>query len=126
MSAASSSQCPHDAGSTYVVTPTRGLATLEHPLPLVARDRLVEEPLLRPRVVQVMLDDLVAEQRARDRPALEPLDRVAQRVREALDIGLIRVPLERRSELEALLDAVEPRREQRGEREIRVRVGAGD
>src|SRR5579862_6028022 len=126
MSAASSSQCPHDAGSTYVVMPTTGLATLEHPLPLVRRDDLVEEALLGARVVQVVVDDLVAEERARDRSLLERRGRVAQRVREALDVRFIRVALERGPELEPLLDSVEPGGEQRREREVRVRVGAGD
>src|SRR5580765_3743367 len=62
MSAASSDHAPHFAGSTYVVMPTTGLATLEHPLPLVTRDHLVEQLLLGARVVQVVVDDLVAEQ----------------------------------------------------------------
>src|SRR5258705_11741684 len=87
--------------------PTTGLATLEHPLPLVLRHHLVEQTLLCARVVQVMVDHLVAEQRSSDRPALEPRDRLAHRRREALDVGLVRVPLERRPELEALLDPVE-------------------
>src|SRR5260221_1905295 len=126
MSAASSVQLPHDASSTYVVMPTKGLATFEHPLALVARHGLVEETLLGTRVVQVVVDDLVAEQRACNRAALEPRDRVAQRAREPLDVGLVRVPNERRPELELLLDAVEARGEQRREREIGIRVGAWD
>src|SRR5581483_4253463 len=126
MSAASRLQCPHEACSTYVVTPTTGLATLEHPLALVARHRLIEQTLLVARVVQVVVDDLVAEETARDVPALEPVDRVAQRVRKALDVGLVGVPLERGTELELLLDPVETRTEKRGEREVRVRIGAGD
>src|SRR5712691_7650645 len=104
-------------------TTGRPLATLEHPLPLVTRDDLVEEPLLRACVVQVMVDHLVAEQRSRDRPALEPRDRLARRVREALDVGLVCIALERRPELELLLDAVEAGGEQCAEREIRIRVG---
>src|SRR5207302_2067664 len=51
---------------------------------------------------------------------------VAQRVREALDVGLVRVALERGAELELLLDSVQPRAEQRGEREIRIRVSPGN
>src|SRR5689334_23788722 len=50
ISAASSCQLPHDAGSTYVVIPTTGLATFEHPLPLVGRDHAVEELLLRAQI----------------------------------------------------------------------------
>src|SRR5438552_16205211 len=99
MRAAGSLQAPHAAGSTYVVMPTTGLATLVHPLALVIRHDGIEQPLLRTRVVQVMVDHLVAEQRACDRPALEPVDRFAERVREALDVGgLVRVALERRPE----------------------------
>src|SRR3954471_12538199 len=120
MSAASRFQWPHDAGSMYVVMPTRGLATLEHPLALIGRHDRVEEPLLGASVVQVVIDDLVAEQMARERPVLEPVDRVAERMREALDVGLVRVALERGPELEARLDPVEPRGEQRGECEVRV------
>src|SRR5947209_8068019 len=126
MSAASSDHAPHFAGSTYVVIPTRGLATLEHPLALVARHDLIEQLLLRPRVVEVVVDDLVAEQPACSCSLLELDDRIAQRMRESLRVGFVRIPLERRFELELLLDAVEPRREQRRKREIRVRVGAGD
>src|SRR2546430_16469070 len=96
MSAASSFQWPQDASSTYVVMPTTGLATLEHPLPLVGRHDLVEKPLLRARVVQVVVDNLVAEQRARDSAALEPSDRLAQGAREALNVGFVRVRSEER------------------------------
>src|SRR5689334_24563973 len=103
MSAAGSVQCPHDACSTDVVMPMTGLATLEHPAALVIGHGLVEEPLLRPSVVQVVIDDLVAEDLPRGAAALEPVGRVAQRVREALDVGLVRVPLECRPELELIL-----------------------
>src|SRR5205823_7579772 len=126
MSAAGSFQTPHSAGSTYVVMPTMGLATLEHPLALVVGHDGVEQLLLGARVVHVMVDHLVAEQRARDRPAFEPIDRLAHRVREPLDVGLVRVALERGPELELLLDSVEPGGEQRREREVRIRVGSGD
>src|ERR1700704_521560 len=126
MSAASSFQWPQDAGSTYVVMPTTGLATLEHPLPFVGGHDLVEEPLLRTRVVQIVIDDLVAEQRPRNRPALESRDCLAQRAGKTLDVGLVRVALERRPELELLLDAVQTRSNQRSEREIRIRIGTGN
>src|SRR3954453_18487709 len=106
--------------------PTTGLATLEHPLPLVLRYDLVEQTLLGARVVQVVVDHLVAEQRTCHSPALEPRDRLAHRRRKALDIGLVRVPLEGRPQLELLLDPVEARCKQRAEREIRIRVGARD
>src|SRR5712672_3563019 len=123
MSAASSFQWPQDAGSTYVVMPTTGLATLEHPLPLVGRHDLVIEPLLGARVIQIVIDDLVTEQRARHRSVLESRGRVAQRARETLDIGLVRVAFEGRPELELLLDAVQPGREEGAHCEVRVRVG---
>src|SRR5581483_9546113 len=111
MSAASRFQYPQCASVTYVVIPTTGLlATLEHPLPLVAGHRLVEQPLLG----------------ARDRALLEARDRLAQRVREALCIGGVCVSLERRPELQLVLDAVQPGGEQRGEGEVGVRVRAGD
>src|SRR3954451_11572842 len=113
MSAASMSHAPHFAGSTYVVIPTRGLATLEHPLALVARHDLVEQLLLCARVVEVVVDDLVTEQLPRDGATLELADRVAQRVRETLRIGFVCIALERRLELELLPNAVEPRGEQR-------------
>ena len=74
MSAASRFQYPQRASVTYVVIPTTGLATLEHPLPLVACHGLVEQLLLGARVVEVMVDDLVAEQRARDRGELSLLE----------------------------------------------------
>src|SRR5256885_11792184 len=128
MRAAGSFQAPHAAGSTYVVMPTTGLrsATLVHPLALVIRHDGIEQPLLRTRVVQVMVDHLVAEQRACDRPAFEPLDRLAEGVREALDVGLVRVALERRPELELLLDPVQAGCEERRESEVRIGVGAGN
>src|SRR5258706_2141103 len=128
MSAASSAHAPHFAGSTYVVMPTTGfpLATLEHPLPLVARDHLVEQLLLRARVVQVVVDLLVTKQRTRDGAVLELDDCVAQRVRKALRVRLVRIAFERRLQLQLLLDAVEPRREQRCKREIRIGVRAGN
>src|SRR5438270_11727617 len=75
MSAASSVQWPHEASSTYVVIPTSGLATFEHPLPLVARHGLVEEALLGTGVVEVVVDNLVAEQAPRDGAAFEARDR---------------------------------------------------
>ena len=47
-----------------------GSATLEEPLPFVARDNVVEELLLGAPVVEVVVDDVVAERRARDLAAL--------------------------------------------------------
>src|SRR5438445_8480764 len=106
--------------------PTTGLATLEHPLPLIGGHDLVEEPLLGARIVQVMVDDLVAQQRARDHAALEARNCLAHRARKALDVGLVRIALEGRPELQLLLDAVQAGSEERPEREIRVRIGTGN
>src|SRR5690348_11569294 len=105
MSAASRFQYPHFASVTYVVIPTTGLATFEHPLPLVARHGLVEQLLLGPRVIEVVVDDVVAEDFPRDAALLEPRDRLAHRVREPPSVGDVGVALERRPELEAALDS---------------------
>ena len=86
----------------------------------------VEQLLLGARVVEVVVDHLVAERRARHRAALERRDRLAQRVREAVGVGLVGVALERRRQLELLLDPVQAGRDDRREREIGIRVGAGD
>src|SRR5438874_985159 len=102
------------------------LATLEHALALVAGHRLVVELLLGARVVEVVVDHLVAEQLAGDGARLEPPDRLTQRVREALGVGGVGVALEGGPELQLVLDPVQAAGEQRGEGEIRVRVGAGD
>src|SRR3954464_14498196 len=109
--------------------PTRGRApsaTLEQPLALVAGDDLVEQPLLRARVVEVVVDDVVAERAPRERSLLERRDRLAQRRREPLRVRLVGVALERRRRLEPLLDPVDPGGEQRREREVRVDVAARD
>ena len=98
----------------------RPLAAFIHALALVAGDRLVEEALLRARVVQVVVDDVVAEGGARHRPLLERRDRLAQRVGEALGVGLVGVALERRRQLELVLDPVAGRR-----RAARRRRGTG-
>src|SRR6185503_3737321 len=97
---------------------------LEVPLPFPVRDEAVEEPLLGSRVVEVVVDDLVAERGARHGPRLERGDRVAQGRGEPLRVGLVCVALERRRRLELLLEPVEARRDQRREREVRVDVAA--
>src|SRR5687767_4371730 len=125
MSAAGASQTPQRACSAYAVIPMTGrtatsLPALEEPLALVAGDDLVEEALLGARVVQVVVDDVVAERRARHRPLLERRDRLAQGVREALGVRLVRIPFERGRQLELVLDPVEPGREERGEAQVGV------
>ena len=110
ITAAGTSQTPQRTlGSAYAVIPITGLgdsATLEEPLPLVARDRAVEELLLGARVVEVVVDHLVAEGRPRHAPRFQRRDRLAERMREALRVGLVRVPVERGRKLEPLLDPV--------------------
>src|SRR5205085_10989724 len=113
-SAASGSQWLHFADVTYVVMPMTGLATFEQPLSLMARDRFVEEPLLDTAVVGVVIDHLVAERGARNRARLQRGDGVAQSRGKPLSIGLVRVALERRRQLESLLEAVEAGRDHRG------------
>ena len=54
------------------------LSALVEPLPLVAGDGLVEEALLRARVVQVVVDDVVAERGARHRALLERGDSLTE------------------------------------------------
>src|SRR5437763_5718868 len=106
--------------------PTTGLATFEEAFTLVTRHDLIVEPLLGVTVVQVVVDDLVAERRARHRPFLERRDRFPQRRGESLRVRLVSVALERRRQLEPVLDPVETGRDQCGEREIRVHVAAGN
>src|SRR5688572_14296206 len=93
-------------GSAYAVMPITGLATLEEPLPLVARDGAVEQLLLGSRVVEVVVDHLVAERGPPHAGRLQRRDRLAERVREPLCVRLVRVSLERRRELELVLDPV--------------------
>src|SRR5437764_2351682 len=92
--------------------PMTGLATLVQALALVAGDDLVEQALLCPRVVQIVVDDVVAERGPGHRPPLQRLDCLTERRRKALRIRLVRVPLQRRGQLEALLDTVEAGRDQ--------------
>src|SRR5206468_11324046 len=96
-----------------------------HELPV--GDRLVEGLLLEPRGVQVVLDDTLAEGRARDLRAFELGDRLAQRLGHLGErLVLVRVALAELRRLEPARDAVEPRGDRRGEREVGVRVRAGD
>src|SRR4051794_15666767 len=111
---------PHAAGTRYVVMPTTGLPTLVQPLPFPVRDHAVERRLLGPRVVQVVVDHVVAERGTRDRSLLETRDRLAQRRREPLDRRLVRIALEGRWRLQLLLDPPEARGDRRREGEIRV------
>src|SRR5918992_1519679 len=106
--------------------PMTGLPTLEEPFALVAGDDTVEDCLLRSCVVQVVVDDVIAERSTRDRSRLERGYRFAERPGEPLGVRLVGVALERRRRLEALLDPVQPGRNQCGERQVRVDVTAGN
>src|SRR6185295_13523906 len=59
-------------------------------------------------------------------PVLERIDRFAERVGEALGVGLVGVALERRRQLELVLDSVKAGSEHRGERKVGVYVPARD
>src|SRR3954469_2559776 len=100
------SHTPHFAGVRYVVIPTMGLPTFEEPLALPVGDDGVEELLLDARVVQVVVDDLVSESGARNGTFFQRRGRLAQRRREALRVGLVRVSLDGGRQLEAALDPV--------------------
>ena len=102
------------------------LAAFEVPHALPVGDDLVEEGLLGVRVVQVVVDDLVAERTARHRPDLEREDGFAHRRREALGVRLVRVPLERGWRRELVLDPVKAGGDDRGEGEVRVDVATGN
>src|ERR671923_2158481 len=97
------------------------LASLEEPLSFVAGDRLVKEPLFRPRVIQIVVDDVVAEGLTCHRTALELLDRLSKRrgyPRQAL--VRISVPLEHWRGLDRVLEPVQACRDHGGEGEVRV------
>src|SRR2546422_1019282 len=96
-----------------------------HQLPV--RDHLVEGLLFEPGGVQVVLDDALTQGGARDLRALELGDRLAQCLGHLGERRvLVRVPLVELGRLQPARDAVEPRRDRRGEREIGVRVRARD
>src|SRR2546425_2549404 len=106
-------------------SPSSDPLEVAHELPV--GDRLVEGLLLEPRGVQVVLDDALAEGRARDLRALELGDRLAQRLGHLGERRvLVRVALVELRRLEPAREAVEPRGDRRGEREVGVRVRAGD
>src|SRR5258708_1162596 len=96
------------------------------PLALVAGPALVELRLFSTREVEVVVDDVVAERLARHLSFLQRGDGVAQRVRESLHVGFVRVAFELGRHLELLLDAVQARRQQGRECQIWVDVSAGD
>ena len=85
----------------------------------------VEGGQLDVRRVQVVVDDVVTEGRPGHRGGVEQLARGAQR---GGHLGLVRrvgVALERRLQLEPVLDAVQPAGQHRGRGQVRVHVAAG-
>src|SRR6478752_8539787 len=104
--------------------PMTGLATLEQTLPLVGRHDLVEEALLGARVIQIVVDDIVAQSRPRHRSSLELSDCLAQRRWEALRIRFVGVPFQSGRKLEPLLNPVQAGRDQSRESEVRIDVTA--
>jgi hypothetical protein len=73
-----------------------------------------------------VVDDSVAERGAGHGAGFERGDRLAQRRREAIGIGLVGIAVERRRRLELVLDPMEPCGDHGGEREIRIDVSARD
>src|SRR3954468_17098440 len=107
--------------------PTTGCelsATFIQTLPLPVRHDAVEQLLLCAGVVEVVVDDVVTQCLTRDRAFLQRGYAFPQARREALRVRDIRVPLERRRQLEPVLDPVETRSDRRREREVRVHVAA--
>src|SRR3954454_16918644 len=131
-SAANSSQVaapipPAAPGTTHTLPPSRPSATFEHAAPLVVGDDLVEQALLGPPVVEVVPPDRLTERALGELARLPQLDRLAQRGRARLRLGLRGgVPDERGPGVGAVLDAVEPRGEQRRIAQIWGDVGARD
>src|SRR5919198_3540893 len=99
------------------------LTTLEKSLPLVAGHRLIEQPLFSSGVVEVVVDDLVAERRPCHGRALELVDRLAQRRGNASEaLVCVRVALEHRRRLAPVLDSLQAGGDHRRERQVRIRV----
>src|SRR5215471_10304176 len=112
--------------SLGLISPPRS-DPLEVPDQFPVGDGLVERLLLEATVMQVVLDHAGTERLARDLGPRELVERLAQRLRHLRERRvLVGVALVERRALELPGDAVEARRDRRGEREIRVRVGAGD
>lgn len=122
---------PGDRLSPATLRPTSNQAPppttpLEVALTLPVGDEGVVQALLGARVVEVVVDDLVAEGATRHRSLLEGGDRFTHRRWEPVRIRLVGVALEARRELELLLDPVQAGGDHGREREVGVRVAAGD
>src|SRR6266540_6707333 len=106
--------------------PMSDLATLEQPLALITGNDLIEKTLLHAPVVQVMVDDLIAERPPRNAALLHLIYRLPQRRREARRVRLVGVALERLRQLELPLDPVQACGDHRRESEIGIHVTAWD
>src|SRR5215470_277602 len=103
------------------------LDPFKEPHELPVGDGLVEGLLLEPAVVEVVLDDSLAEGLARQLRALQLVERLAQRLGHLAELGvLVGVAVVEPGRLEPLVDPVKAGRDRRGEGEIRVGVGARD
>src|SRR5918995_6111891 len=103
------------------------LAPLEHPRALVVGDHLVEQPLLRPPVVQIVLPYRLAERPLGELAALPQIDRLAQRRRERLGLAcLVGVALQLGPGVGPVLDPVQPRGKHGRDAEVGIHVGARD
>src|SRR3954468_8561716 len=103
---------------------TRPSQPLEAAEALPVGDGRLERLELDMGVVEVVRDDLVAEGVADDVARAEELGRLAQRRWDARLVRQVGVALERRLERELAVDAVQAAGDERGDREIRVDVGA--
>src|SRR2546430_14764129 len=112
--------------ATFPFSRPTSSAPLEEAFALVVRHHLVEERLLRARVVEVVVDDVVAEGRPGRPPLLEACDRIAQRVRKTLHVRLVGIALELRRQSELLFDALQAGCKKGREAQVRVGVGARD
>src|SRR6201999_1472289 len=89
-----------------LIPPPGALQPLEPAEALPVGDGGVERVELDAGVVEVVVDDLLAERLARDRALPEQLRGLAQRRRHARLVGEVRVALVGRLERELVLDAV--------------------
>src|SRR5213595_3525573 len=117
---APSRPCPIPAPVMNATFPASRMSDpLEVPLQLPARDHLVEGLELEPRRVQVVLVDFLAEGFASHLALLERRHRLAQRARHLRQAAvLVRVAVVEGRRLELLVDAMEPRRDGRGEGQV--------
>src|SRR5215213_6324694 len=116
---------PGRPGSTSARRGLEPSAALQVALALPVVHDGVVELLLDARGVEVVVDDVLAEDSDRGLRALELPDRLVQRSRHPRHAGRdVAVALELRLELELVLDPVQPRADHRGVRQVGVHVAA--